>query len=100
MINEIEALSLAETSGMLKEGGESEHLQGFIKTFTKIKSEEAEKMRKELVGLGLLKIKSREIAKIIDTMPEDKEDLNKIATDVSLDENEAQTILNILNKYR
>ncbi|MEK6848233.1 MAG: hypothetical protein AABX65_01225 [Nanoarchaeota archaeon] len=98
MIKEIEVLSLAEVKGHLKEV--ETPLTGFIKKFIKLKGEDAVKMKNELLELGLLKLKPRDIIKIIDTLPEDKEDLNKIVTEISLDENEIQSILAVVNKYR
>ena len=47
---------------------------------------------------SLLKIKNEHIVKIVDLMPEDASDLNKIFTDVSLTEDETNKILDIIKK--
>jgi DNA-directed RNA polymerase subunit F len=91
------SLSMAEAFTYIKEDEESEtDIVGFIKKFIKIKKGRAEEIRNKLVGLDLMKIKEEHIVKIIDLMPENKEDLNKIFVDVSLDEDEAQKIINTI----
>ena len=45
-------------------------------------------------------MKGEHVAKIIDFLPEDASDLNKIFTDVSLDENEIKQIKDIVAKYK
>ena len=48
----------------------------------------------------LLKIKNEHIVKIIDLMPEDASDLNKIFTDVSLTEDETKKILEAVKQFK
>ena len=48
----------------------------------------------------MLKLKQEHIVKIVDLLPEDALDLNKIFTDVSLDEDETTKILEIVKKYK
>ena len=50
--------------------------------------------------LDSMKIKKEHIVKIINLLPADSSDLNKIFTDVSLDEDETNKILEIVKKYR
>ena len=40
------------------------------------------------------------VSKIIDTLPESREELNKIFTEISLDEDEAKKILDVVEEYR
>ena len=94
-INEMKALSMAEASTYV----EDENISAFIKRFIKVKPAEAGKLRVELEALGNIKMKDENIAKIIDIMPEDSQDLNKIFSDVNLDENETAKILEIVKKY-
>ena len=56
-------------------------------------------MKKELKKLDLIKLKDNDIVKIVDFMPEDAVDLNKIITEVSLDQDEVNKILEIVKKY-
>ena len=101
MINNTQPLSMAESLEYVKkeETGDSD-VVGFIKKFIEIKPKEAREMRDKLDGLKLLKIKSEHIAKIIDLLPEDTNDLNKIFTDIGLDEDETKKILDIVREYK
>ena len=96
MIKEIRPLSLTEASRYM----EDPNLKGFVKKFIKIKEDKAVSLREEIAKLGNLKIKEEHIAKIIDMLPEDNQDLAKIFTDISLDENENKQLLEIIKKYR
>ena len=99
MIRENQPLSMAESLEYLKEK-ENPGIVGFIKKFTKLSAKESKEIRQALEGLNILKIKPEHISKIIDLMPEDKEDLNKIFIDISLDEDETNKILDIIKKYK
>ncbi|MBM3233633.1 hypothetical protein FJZ19_00900 [Candidatus Pacearchaeota archaeon] len=96
MIKETKALGMAEVSEYLEEG----ELKASIKRFIKLKPSEAKKMREEIEKLGNIKIKEEHTAKIIDLLPEDAQDLAKIFTETSLDENENSSILEIVKKYK
>lgn len=96
MIKETKSLSLAEASKFIEE----EELNAFIKKFTKIKPEEASKLRGDVEKLENIKIKEEHITKIIDLLPEDNQDISKIFTDVSLEENEISQIIEIVKKYK
>jgi len=97
MITENKPLSMAESLEYAKDNAEAVE---FIKKFTKLNAKEAKEMRNEIEALNLMKIKSEHISKIIDLLPEDKEDLNKIFTDISLDDDETNKILDIVKKYQ
>jgi len=97
MIRENNPLSMAESLEYVKENTE---VVGFIKKFSNLSAKEAKEIRKEIESLNLLKIKLEHVSKIIDLIPEDKEDLNKIFTDVTLDEDESNKILEITKKYK
>ncbi len=96
MIKDMKALSMVEASKYI----ENEELNAFVKKFTKMKDKVAAKMREELEKIGSMRIKEEHIAKIIDIMPEDSQDIAKIFSDVSLDENESSQILEIVKKYK
>ena len=98
MIKETIPLSLPEVSKLIDKE-EGKEIKTFIKKFNKIKYDEAIKLREEIEKLDLIKVKQEHIVKIIDFLPEDTVDLNKIFTDVSLDENEISSILEIVKKY-
>ena len=104
MIKEMNPLSLAETMELVaateEDSEESKEIKGFLKKFTKLKVKEAKEMKKELEGLNIVKLKGEHIIKIIDILPEDAADLNKILVDVSLDEDENKKILEVVKKYK
>ncbi|MCX6748122.1 MAG: hypothetical protein NT076_00810 [Candidatus Pacearchaeota archaeon] len=83
----------------LVEARELAESMDFVKKFEKIKYKEAEKLKNELQELGLSKVKEADVAKIIDLMPQDSSDINKIFVDVSLDEEEINKILEVVKKY-
>ena len=101
MIKKREPLSMTESLKYIDDSGDGEtEIKKFVKKFVKLKPEEAKKLRERLSSLELLKLKQEYISKIIDIMPEDQENLNKIFTDVGLDEDEAKKILDTLEEFR
>ncbi len=101
MIINKEPLSMAEALKYIKkEDAEETDIIGFIKKFMKVKKEEANKLKKKLKDLEMMKVKDEHIVKVIDLMPENAEELNKIFTDVSLDDDEAQKILNTIKETK
>jgi len=103
MIKNMRPIDLSEAKkilGSVEDNDKKKKLEIFIKRFSKIKPEKAENLKKELSGLGLLKLKEEHIVKIIDILPEDASDLNKVFTDVALNEDETNKILEIIKKYR
>lgn len=104
MIKSREPMSMAESLKYIKDAegsdeGEAE-IKKFIKKFVKLSPADAHKIREKLTALDLVKLKSEYIVKIIDTMPEDRENLNKVFVDVNLDENESKQVLDILGEFR
>jgi len=101
MIKNNKFLSMIETMEYLKGDKDSEpEIKNFIKKFVKLRPKEAKEMRKKLQELDLLKLKEDYAVKIIDMMPENQENLNKIFTDVSLNEDEAKQILDIIKEFK
>jgi len=101
MIKNTQVLNMNEVKkilGSLEDSENKKQIESFIKKFSKITAEKAGKLNKELTDLGILKIKQEHIIKIIDLLPTDAADLNKIFTDVSLDENETNKILEVVKK--
>lgn len=94
-------LSMAEVDDIAKaiNDDEDKEIHGFLKKFAKLKTKEAKKMREELENLNLLKLKGEHIAKIMDLLPEDSVDINKIFIDISLDDDETNKILEVVKKY-
>jgi len=94
-------MSMAEATQYLHKDveGEAEFLK-FVKGFIRIDSKKASELRKEIEGLELIKMREEHIVKIIDLLPENQENLNKIFNDVGLDEDESNKILETVKKFR
>ncbi len=101
MIINKKPLSMSEALKYIKkEESDETDIIGFIKKFAKIKKERAEALQKNLKELELIKVNDENISKIIDLMPEDASELNKIFVDVSLDDEEVQKILNTIKETK
>ena len=101
MIHENQPLSMAESLDFIKSTeAENTEIIGFIKKFNTLKSGQAKEMRKKIDELNLLKVKQEHISKIIDLLPDNSADLNKIFIDTGLDEDETKKILEIIKEYK
>lgn len=101
MIRKSEPLSMPEILEYLDKKEEKEmELIGFVKKFTDLNAKEAKEMKKKIQDLDLMKIREEHVVKIIDTMPKNLEDLNKILSGTSLDEEETKKILEIVKEFR
>lgn len=100
MIKENTSLSMTEALEYIDDRESRTQLKGFIKKFAKLNPEQAKKLREKIQNLDLLKIKQEHISKIIDLLPENKENLNKIFTDVSLTEDESKQILDSIEEFK
>lgn len=102
MIKERKSITLAEAKEILKEikTDKAQALVTFIKKFTKLNAQDVVKLREQLLGLGLVKLKEENIIKLIDFMPKDAADVRKIfaGSNVSLDQNEIEKILSVFKK--
>jgi DNA-directed RNA polymerase subunit F len=101
MIKNTNPMNMAEALEYVKKNSDSgAEIQKFIKKFVKLKPKEAKEMRKKLENLDLMKMKPEHIVKIIDLLPEDSENLNKIFNDVSLNEDETKKILETIEEFK
>jgi DNA-directed RNA polymerase subunit F len=99
MIIERKPLSMVEAREYMDKDSGTE-IKGFVKKFIVLKPEKAKKLKEKIRSLDLLKVKEEHIAKIIDIMPETGEDLNKIFSDVSLDEDETKKLLETIKEFK
>lgn len=101
MIKDIRPLSMVEAIEYIKNSKEEgKDILSFIKKFTKLNSKEAKELRKKIEELDLMKISNEYLSKIIDILPENPEELNKIFVGVSLDEEEAKKILEVIKEFK
>jgi len=103
MIIDRTPLNMSEVEEILKDIPESEkklESEEYLKKFLKAKPSQAKKIKKEVEELDILKIKREHIVKIIDLMPEDASDLNKIFIDIGLTEDETNKILDVVKNNK
>lgn len=84
----------------LQDSEKKQEMEVFLKKFIKAKPEQAKKIKEGLEKLDLMKMKREHLVKIVDLLPEDASDLNKIFTDVSLNEDEINKVLDIVKNSK
>ncbi|MEK6860259.1 MAG: hypothetical protein AABX54_05595 [Nanoarchaeota archaeon] len=94
-LNEVE-----KTIKNIPENQKKEGIENYLKKFLKTKNEQAKKIKESMEKLDLLKVKREHIVKIIDLLPSDASDLNKIFSDISLNEDETNKILEIVKNNK
>tara|TARA_Y100000310_G_C20600280_1_gene772645 strand:- start:403 stop:702 length:300 start_codon:yes stop_codon:yes gene_type:complete len=99
MILDLKPLNLSEVKKLSGDLEENKDLKDYLKKFSKLSEEKTEKLNGELRGLNNMKLKDDYLVKIVDFLPRDVEGLNKIITEVSLDNKEAEEVLDIVKKY-
>ncbi len=92
-------ITLAEVKDLVKDSEDKQPLQDYLKSFAKLTKDKSEKLKSDLLALNNLKINEEELIKIVDFLPRDKEDVNKIFVDTSLTDEETNAILEITTKY-
>lgn len=92
-------VSMAEVQEIVKHQEEKKPIHEYLKTFTKLSAAKAAELESELRALNNVKLKEEYIIKIVDLLPKDAEDLHKIFHDVSLEEQEITTVLDIVKGY-
>lgn len=97
-IREEKPLTIAEVIELIKNSESSKTTEDFLRGYCDTSIETVLKIRGELISLDLIKLKERDIVKIIDFMPQDAVELNKIIGDCNLDNDEVTKILNVINK--
>ena len=93
-------LSMIEVKEIVGDSEENQEISSFIKKFVKMDKKKVEELGKELRSLGILKVKEEHIVKMIDILPEDASDLNKIFVESSLDQDETNKIIDTIKKYK
>lgn len=91
-------VSLAEVADYIK-NVENPIMEEYIKSFSKFSKADALKCMEEIKAMNNPKIKEENLVKIVDVVPKDAEDLNKIFLDVMLTDEETNSILEIVKKY-
>lgn len=101
MIKNSIALSMPEAAEYIKGSkDEGKEMKGFIKKFSKLNPEKAKELRKKITDLDIIKLDDKSISKIIDLLPENEEELNKIFVGMSLDEEESKKIVEKIKEFK
>jgi len=101
MIKERTSLSLAEVGEYLNVKREKDkEFKQFIEKFTKLSPKEAKELRKELGDMNLIKLKEENVTKIVEMLPENSADLNKILNGSNLDEEETSKVIQVVKKFK
>lgn len=98
-VTEERPITMAEVISLAGESEKGEEIKKFIKTFNKMDVAKALEMKEELKALDLIKLKDEHIVKIVDFIPKDASELNKVIIEVSLDSDEVAKILEVTGKY-
>ena len=90
---------MAEVVSLAGDSDKAEEIKKFIKQFNKMDVKKAIEMKEELKALDLIKLKDEHIVKIVDFVPKNASELNKVIIEVSLDSDEVAKILEVTGKY-
>lgn len=91
---------VAEIIADIDDSPKKEEMEIYLKKFMKATPAQAKKIKEEVEALDSIKVKRDHIVKIVDLLPADASDLNKIFTDVSLNEEETNKILEIVKNSK
>lgn len=92
-------VTMTEVALNLKDVDENKPIHNYIKKFKSLDKQKSEKLVESVRALNNPKIKEEDIVKVADFLPRDSEDVNKIFTEVSLNEEEINSILQIMKEY-
>lgn len=92
-------LSMSEAKEYLQQEG-NEEIKGFVNKFAKIDSEKAKELRSKLEELDMIKMSEQHIAKVIDILPTELEEINKIFTDTNLEEDEKKQVIEVVKQFK
>lgn len=96
MIKKTIALSMGEALEYIKD----DEKKAFIKNYTKLDENKAKELREKIIQLNLIKLNEKNISKLIDILPGDKDEMSKVLSDAHLDEDETNTILQTIKEYK
>ncbi len=99
MIISKKPITIAEVKQIVEKLDERKELKEYLKKFSNISPDKVDKLKSDLKNIDNYKIREEDIIKLIDFLPKDKEEVNKIFVDTSLSEEEANIILEVIKKY-
>ncbi|MBC8435089.1 hypothetical protein H8D91_01160 [archaeon] len=99
MILDKKALTLAEVTNLIGDSEKASAMKDFIKKFSKMKLADAEKMKEEIIAIDLIQLKDEHIVSLVNFVPKDSVELNKVLSGVSLNQEDVDKLLNVTSKY-
>lgn len=99
VVTEENPITMAEVISLAGDSEKAVEIKKFIKQFNKMDVKKAIEMKEELKALDLIKLKDEHIVKIVDFVPKNASELNKVIIEVSLDSDEVAKILEVTGKY-
>lgn len=99
VVKENNPITMVEVSSLVGDSDKGKAIKNFIKNFNTMSVKKVNEMKGELNRLDLIKLKDAHIVKIIDFMPCDASELNKVVSGVSLDQEEINKVLDVVRKY-
>ena len=100
MIKDAKPLSMIEATEYFGEKISGADVSGFVKKFSKLSLKEAKELRKKLDALELVKLDAKSISKIIETLPENLEELAKASIGINLDDEEVNRVLEVIKEFK
>ena len=99
MILSRKPVTLAEVNSLVPKSEEKKQIHDYLKKFAQLSKADANKLLNDLVKLDNIKLKEENLVKLVDFLPRDVEDVNKVLNEANLSEAEATAILEIIKKY-
>jgi DNA-directed RNA polymerase subunit F len=99
MILNEKPLLLGEVSELAGDSDQGKEIKKFIKKFSKLKVEDAKKMKEELEGLDILQLKEKDIVSLVNFVPKDGQEVMKVLQGISFNQEEVDKILNVTKNY-
>jgi len=72
----------------------------FIKKFTSLKEKDGKEVREKIEQLNNVKLDEKSISKIIELLPENNEELSKIAQGSLLSDDESKQVFDIVKEFK
>ncbi len=99
MILNEKPLLLGEVSELVGDSEQAENIKKFIKKFSKVKLEDAKKIKEELEALDILQLKEKDIVSLANFAPKDATEVMKVLQGISLNQEEVDKILNVTKNH-
>ena len=95
-VKEEKPLTISEVISLIGDSPRGSEIKEFLKQFNSMPAEKALEIKKKLEDLNILKLRETDIVKIIDFMPEDATELNKIVSESNLNADEIAQVLDAI----